>query len=126
MHCLMVQTLSGVQSPRSRVQSKLAEAEWISAAQQSKGQFVFLISVSSVDLQDFRPRRFVFRDVHLVPLLRELGSVIVGVNDTDQHLGIQTESECVYLTAALGSKRGANTDRTSSLLSNNLMQCCVS
>lgn len=86
MHRLMVQTLSGVQSPCSRVKSKLSEAEWISAAQQSESQFVFFVSVGSVDLQDFRPRRFVFGDVHLVPLFRELGSVIVGVNDTDQHL----------------------------------------
>lgn len=92
MHGLVVQTLSGVQSACSRVESELAQAEGIGAAQQSKGQFVLFVSVNSVDLQDFRPGRLVFRDVHLVPLLRELGPVVVGVDDTDQHLRTQAES----------------------------------
>lgn len=86
MHSLMIQSLSGVQSARSRVKSELPEAEGISAAQECEGQFVLLVSVHGADLQDLGPCWFVFRDVHLVHLLRELRSVVVGVDDTDQHL----------------------------------------
>lgn len=86
MHSLVVQPLSGVQCACSWVESELPQAEGIGAAQECKGQFVLLVSVHSADLQDFSPSWFVFRDIHLIPLLRELWSVVVGVNDTDEHL----------------------------------------
>lgn len=86
MHSLMVQSLSGVQSACSWVQSELPQAEGISAAQERKGQFVLLISVHSADLHDLTPCWFVFRDIHDIRLLRELRPVVVGVNDADKHL----------------------------------------
>lgn len=86
MHSLMIQSFSGVQSACSWVESELPQAEGISATQESEGQFVLLVSVHSADLQDLGPCRFVFRDVHLIPLLRELWPVVVGVNDTNKHL----------------------------------------
>lgn len=86
MHGLMIQTLSGVQSACSGIQSELPKAEGIGAAQESEGQFVLFVPVNSADLQDFCPGRLVFRDIHLIHVFRELGSVVVGVNDTDKHL----------------------------------------
>lgn len=86
MHGLMIQTLGGVQSACSWIQSELPEAEGVGAAQQSEGQFVLFVPVNGADLQDFRPGRLVFRDIHLVHVFRELGPVVVGVNDTDKHL----------------------------------------
>lgn len=86
MHSLMVQLLSGVQNACSWVQSEFPQAERISAAKECKGQFVLLISVHSADLQDFSTRWFVFRHIYLIITLRELGPVVVSVNDTNEHL----------------------------------------
>lgn len=86
MHRLVVQSLCGVEGPRSRVQSELPQAHWIGAAQQREGQLVLLVSVRGADLHDLAPRRFVFGDVHHVHLLGELRPVVVGVDDADEHL----------------------------------------
>lgn len=86
MHSLMVESLGGVQSACSWVQSELPQTEWICAAQECKGQFVFLIPVYSIDLQDLSPCWLVFWDVYNIDMLGELWPVIVGVNDTDKHL----------------------------------------
>lgn len=86
MHSLMVQLLSGVQSACSWVKSELSQAERISTAQKCKSQFVLIIPVLCADLHDLSPFWFVFRDIHNICLLRELWSMVVGVNDTDKHL----------------------------------------
>lgn len=86
VHRLMVQRFSGVQNACSRVQFELPQAEGIGAAQQRKGQFVLLVSVHGADLQHLGPGRRVFGDAHFVLGLRELRPVVVGVDDTDEHL----------------------------------------
>lgn len=86
MHGLMVQPLCGEQDACSWVQPEFAQAEWIGAAQERVGQFVFLVSVHGTDLQDLGARWLVFRDVHNVHLLGELWPVVVGVDDPDEHL----------------------------------------
>lgn len=85
-HSLMVESLSSVQNACSWVEAELPQAEWIGAAQEGKGQLVLLVFIYSTDLQDLSPSWCVFRDIHLIPRLRELWSMVVGVNDTNKHL----------------------------------------
>lgn len=86
MHGLVVQWLGGEQGPCSWVQAELPQAEGVGAAQECVGQLVLLVSVHCTDLHDFSTSWRVFRDVHLIILLRELWPVVVGVNDTDKDL----------------------------------------
>jgi len=98
MHRLVVQSLRGEQSARSRVESKPPQAEGIGAAQEREGQLVLLVSVRGADPQDLGPRWLVFGDVHLVHRLGELRPVVVGVNDADEHLSEQNKWEriCIF------------------------------
>lgn len=86
MHCLMVELFGSVQDACSWVESELPQTEGIGTAQKCKSQFVFIISVHGADLHDLSPFGFVFRHIHNIHLLRELWSMVVGVNDTDKHL----------------------------------------
>lgn len=84
VHSFMVQWFSSVQFSSSRVQAELLETERVSAAQECVRQFVFLIFVCSTDGQDLSTSGGVFGDRHLVPWLRELRPMVVGVNDADR------------------------------------------
>ena len=85
-HGLMVQPLGRVQDARAGVQAELLEAEGVGAAQQGEGQLVLLILVGGDDPQDLGVGRRVLSHADVVALLGELGPVVVGVDDADQHL----------------------------------------
>ena len=85
-HGLVVQRLGRVQDARAGVQAELLEAEGVGAAQQGEGQLVLLVLVGGNDPQDLGVGRRVLGHADVVALLGELGPVVVGVDDANQHL----------------------------------------
>ena len=85
-HGLVVQCLGRVQDTRPGVQAELLEAKGVRATQQGEGQLVLLVFVGGGDPQDLGVGRRVLGHADVVALLGELGPVVVGVDDADQHL----------------------------------------
>lgn len=97
-HGLVVQPLGRVEGAGARVQTELLQAEGVGAAQEGKGQLVLIVFVRGTDPEHLGLWRRVLCHNHLVARLGELGPVVVGVDDTDQHLvgGGERDGGCQY------------------------------